>query len=75
VVAAQTTNAGPWALMNDLPAQVEPRLNAWLARLLGDPARYRFQARVLQQVDREQVRRPARDALGRHRQHARSRPR
>jgi hypothetical protein len=37
--------------MNDLPAQVEPRLNAWLARLLGDPARYRFYARVLQQVD------------------------
>jgi hypothetical protein len=51
VVAMQTANAGPWAPMNDLAAQVEPRLNAWLARLLGDPARFRFHARVLQQVD------------------------
>jgi hypothetical protein len=55
VVALQTGNAGAWAPMNDLAAQVEPRLNAWLARLLGDPARYRFRARVLERVPTGQV--------------------
>ncbi len=50
VVALQSINAGAWAPLNDLAAQVEPRLNAWLARLLGDPARYRFHARVLERV-------------------------
>ncbi|MDO9356357.1 MAG: hypothetical protein Q7T55_21850, partial [Solirubrobacteraceae bacterium] len=52
VVAMQGANApGGWAGLTDLAAQLEPRLNAWLARLLGDPARYRFHARVLQKVD------------------------
>lgn len=55
VVALQSGNAGAWAPMNDLAAQVEPRLNAWLARLLGDPARYRFHARVLERVPTGQV--------------------
>lgn len=52
VVAVMTSqNAGAWAPANDLPAQVEPRLNAWIARLLGDPARFVFGARVLRRVD------------------------
>ncbi|KQW36935.1 hypothetical protein [Rhizobacter sp. Root404] len=51
VVAMQGGDAGAWAPMNDLAAQLEPRLNAWLARLLGAPARYRFHARVLRKVD------------------------
>lgn len=55
VVALQSGNAGPWAPMNDLAAQVEPRLNAWLARLLGDPARWRVHARVLERVPTGQV--------------------
>jgi hypothetical protein len=55
VVALQGSDAGAWAPMNDLAAQVEPRLNAWLARLLGDPARYRFHARVLERVATGQV--------------------
>ncbi|MET0209831.1 MAG: hypothetical protein ABW220_12375, partial [Burkholderiaceae bacterium] len=51
VVAMQNANAaGGWAGIVDLAAQLEPRLNAWLARLLGEPARYRFHARVLQKV-------------------------
>ncbi|MEO5697015.1 MAG: hypothetical protein ABIQ60_07760 [Burkholderiaceae bacterium] len=51
VVVMQTVNAGSWAPMNDIAAQAEPRLNAWLARLLGAPERYRFAARVLQRID------------------------
>ncbi|MEO7851075.1 MAG: hypothetical protein ABIR94_02310, partial [Rubrivivax sp.] len=51
VAVMQTMNPGPWAPINDLAAMVEPRLNAWLARLLGDPARFRFEAVVLRQVD------------------------
>lgn len=51
VAVMQTMNPGPWAPINDLAAMVEPRLNAWLARLLGDPARFRFEGKVLQQVD------------------------
>ena len=51
VAVMQTANPGPWAPINDLAAMVEPRLNAWLARLLGEPTRFRFEARVLQQVD------------------------
>ena len=51
VAVMQSANAGAWALLNDLPAQVEPRLNAWIARWLGDPARYVFGARVLERVD------------------------
>ena len=31
---------------HDRRADAEPALNAWLARMLGDPARYRFGARV-----------------------------
>ena len=55
VVALQNSNAGDWAPMNDLAAQVEPRLNAWLARLLGDPDRYVFHAKVLERVDTGEV--------------------
>ena len=49
VVALQSGELGPWAGVadGDLGAQVEPRLNAWLARLFGDPARYEFVAKVL----------------------------
>ncbi len=52
VVALQSVALGPWAGIanNDLAAQVEPRLNAWLARLLGDPADYVFGARVMNAV-------------------------
>ncbi|HMC14505.1 MAG TPA: hypothetical protein VKI18_02665, partial [Albitalea sp.] len=49
VVALASTDAGPW-LADDLAAQLEPRLNAWLARLLGDPSRYVFFARVLRKT-------------------------
>lgn len=55
VVALQNINAGDWAPMNDLSAQVEPRLNAWLARLLGDPDRFVFEAKLLQRVDTGEV--------------------
>lgn len=55
VVALQGSDAGAWAAPDDLAAQVEPRLNAWLARLLGEPARYRFHARVLERVATGQV--------------------
>jgi hypothetical protein len=51
VVAMQSADAGSWAALDDLAAQVEPRLNAWLARLLGDASRYRFFGRVLQRVE------------------------
>jgi len=55
VVALQGTDAGAWGALDDLPSRVEPRLNAWLARLLGDPARYRFHARVLERVPTGEV--------------------
>ncbi len=49
VVAMQSGAVGPWAGVadDDLAAHVEPRLNAWLAGLLGDPANY-VSARKLQ---------------------------
>jgi hypothetical protein len=54
VVAMQTENAGAWADVGDLAAQIEPRLNAWLARMIGDPSRFRFEARVLdRQADQQ----------------------
>jgi hypothetical protein len=44
----QSTAVGAWAGVadDDLAASVEPRLNAWLATLLGDPKNYVFGARV-----------------------------
>lgn len=50
VVALQSGDAQGWAAFapDELSARVEPRLNAWLARLLGDPARFAFAARVLE---------------------------
>jgi hypothetical protein len=52
VVAMQSNSLGPWAGVADadLAAQVEPRLNAWLAGLLGDPASYVFGAKVFSAV-------------------------
>lgn len=50
VAVMQSINAGAWATLNDLPAQVEPRLNAWIARWLGDTARYVFAARLMERV-------------------------
>ena len=52
VVAMQSEALGPWAGVadDDLAALVEPRLNAWLAGLLGDPANYRFGARIFSAV-------------------------
>ncbi|HJV70076.1 hypothetical protein [Ideonella sp.] len=52
VVALQSTALGPWAGVadDDLAAQVEPRLNAWLAGLLGDPASYVFGAKLMNAV-------------------------
>jgi hypothetical protein len=49
VVALSSSDAGAWP-SQDLSAQLEPRLNAWLARLLGNPARYVFNARVLRRT-------------------------
>ncbi|WP_367847067.1 hypothetical protein [Rhodoferax sp. WC2427] len=46
VVALESADPGPWAVEGELTARMEPRLNAWLARLLGDPGRYQFQAQV-----------------------------
>jgi hypothetical protein len=48
VVAMQSAAVGPWAGVadGDLAGRVEPRLNAWLAALLGDPKKYVFGARV-----------------------------
>ena len=52
VVALQSVAIGPWAGVanNDLAAQVEPRLNAWLAGLLGDPSDYVFGAKLMDAV-------------------------
>lgn len=49
------SDAGDWAALDDLQSQVEPRLNAWLARLLGAPARWRFDARLLERVPSGEV--------------------
>ena len=49
VVALSSSDAGAWPSA-DLSAQLEPRLNAWLAHLLGNPARYVFNARVLKRT-------------------------
>lgn len=48
VVALQSTALGDWTGVADdeISARMEPRLNAWLARLLGKPARYEFVAKV-----------------------------
>lgn len=43
-------DAGPWADLDDLAARVEPGLNAWLARQLGDPDRFLFSARLIERV-------------------------
>ncbi len=49
VVAMEGSALGAWAGVadNELAARVEPRLNAWLARLFGDPAQYQFAAKAL----------------------------
>lgn len=49
------TDAGAWAEVSamDPRAQAEPRLNAWLAQLLGNPARYRLRATCLGVADDE----------------------
>ena len=49
VALCTVADAGPWA--QDRRSTVEPRLNAWLAYMLGDPARYRFRAHVQRGVD------------------------
>jgi hypothetical protein len=52
VAVMQSEQLGAWAgaADDDLAARVEPRLNAWLAALLGDPANYVFGARVFAAV-------------------------
>jgi hypothetical protein len=52
VVALQSDAQGPWAGVADadLASQLEPRLNAWLAGLLGDPASYAFHAKIYDAV-------------------------
>lgn len=53
VVALQSEQLAPsWVGVadNDLAAQLEPRLNVWLARLLGDSANYVFGAKVFEAV-------------------------
>jgi len=52
VVAMQNTTLGPWAGVadTDVAALVEPRLNAWLATLLGNPANYVFGANIFSAV-------------------------
>ena len=52
VVALQSVAVGAWAGVadTDLAAQVEPRLNSWLARILGDPAGYVFGAKLMDAV-------------------------
>lgn len=52
VVALQSASLGAWAGVadDDLAAQLEPRLNAWLAALLGDPANYVFGANIFSAV-------------------------
>jgi len=46
VIALKADSAPDWPA-NDLAARLEPRLNAWLGKLLGQPASYVFGARVL----------------------------
>lgn len=43
--------ANGWPSGGDLRADAEPRLNAWVARLFGDPTRFRFAAEVVEGSD------------------------
>jgi hypothetical protein len=49
VVLCPAAAGGAWP--QDRRSAAEPRLNAWLAFMLGDPARYAFRARVQRGVD------------------------
>jgi hypothetical protein len=41
------TPPAPWRRLTDVRSAAAPRVNAWVARALGDPTRYRFHAEVL----------------------------
>jgi hypothetical protein len=45
VALSAATPSPAWQALADLRAAAEPRLNAWLAALFGDPARWRFSGR------------------------------
>jgi hypothetical protein len=49
LIVVMTEEAPPaaWARLVDARSAAEPRLNAWLARVLGAPSRYRFAGRVV----------------------------
>jgi hypothetical protein len=58
VLSSDSGLPAPWqSVALDVRASTEPHLNAWLAHLLGDPARVRFAARVLvkEQADKPPV--------------------
>jgi hypothetical protein len=47
VLLAEEAPAAAWTPLDDPRSAAEPRLNAWIARLLGAPTRYRFSGRIL----------------------------
>jgi hypothetical protein len=47
VLLAEDAPPAAWTRLTDTRAAAEPRLNAWIARLLGDPRRYRFAGRII----------------------------
>jgi hypothetical protein len=47
VLLTENSPPAPWTRLTDVRATAEPRLNAWIARVLGDPARYRFAGRIV----------------------------
>ena len=47
VLLNESAAPGPWGELNDARSKAEPRVNAWVAALLGNPARIVLAARVL----------------------------
>jgi len=47
ILLSEDVPPGGWRTLVDPRAQAEPRLNAWIARLLGAPGRYHFSGRIV----------------------------
>jgi hypothetical protein len=47
VLLSDTTPPASWKSLVDPRARAEPALNAWIAGLLGNPARYQFSGRIV----------------------------
>jgi hypothetical protein len=47
VLLTEDSPSAAWTRLNDRRSEAEPRLNAFIARVLGDPRRYRFAGRII----------------------------